>query len=88
MMKHLAKAKGWLTGVLGKYTTSASGTVIDEILQLYSTYTKKAVEEFMQVETQMSTGNMDQLEMFLSKFLCKYTGIYRMRIINGHFRNF
>lgn len=69
MMKHLAKAKGWLTGFLGKYTTSAPSTVIDEILQLYSTYTKKAVEEFTQVEMQMSTGNMDRLETFLSKFL-------------------
>lgn len=90
MMKHLAKAKGWLTGFLGKYTTSAPSTVIDEILQLYSTYTKKAVEEFTQVEMQMSTGNMDRLEMFLSKFLSKYmnTGIYRMRTINGHFLTF
>lgn len=79
MMKHLAKAKGWLTGFLGKYTTSAPVTVINEILQLYSTYTKNAVEECPQVEMQISTGNMDQLETFLSKFLCKYSGIYRMR---------
>lgn len=77
MMKHLAKAKGWLTGFLGKYTTSAPVTVINEILQLYSTYTKNAVEEFPQVEMQISTGYMDQLETFLSKFLCKYSGIYR-----------
>lgn len=81
MMKHLAKAKGWLTGFLGEYTTSAPVTVINEIPQLYSTYTKKAVEEFTQVEMQISTGYMDQLETFLSKFLCKYSRIliYRMR---------
>lgn len=75
----LRQRAGWRAGFLGKYTTSAPVTVINEILQLYSTYTKKAVEEFTQVEMQISTGYMDQLETFLSKFLSKYSGIYRMR---------
>lgn len=73
----LRQRAGWRDS-LGNTRPLHPVTVINEILQLYSTYTKKAVEEFTQVEMQISTGYMDQLETFLSKFLCKYSGIYRM----------
>lgn len=74
----LRQRAGWRDS-LGNTRPLHPVTVINEILQLYSTYTKKAMEEFTQVEMQISTGYMDQLETFLSKFLCKYSGIYRMR---------
>lgn len=74
----LMQRAGWRDS-LGNTRPLHPVTVINEILQLYNTYTKKAVEEFTQVEMQISTGYMDQLETFLSKFLCKYSGIYRMR---------
>lgn len=64
----LRQRAGWRNS-LGNTRSLHPVTVINEILQLYSTYTKKAVEEFTQVEMQISTGYMDQLETFLSKFL-------------------
>ncbi|XP_061180453.1 uncharacterized protein LOC133189026 [Saccostrea echinata] len=68
--KHLDKAREWLTKYLvPRYLTSDPAPVIKAILQVYKGYVRGAVRNFDRVETHMTTGNMDNIIIFVSEFL-------------------